>query len=175
MEKIIIDNETLRRTIRRLSYEIIEKSKNLEEVCLVGIRRKGVDLSRLIQENIKLIEGIELQRGDIDITSYRDDVDINIDRLVNEESVPFQIKDKVVILIDDVLFTGRTIRAAMDALIDLGRPYRIELLVLIDRGHRELPIRANYIGKNIPTSTDETIKVQLSDLSGNDHVTIHRP
>lgn len=174
MEKLIIDNETLKRTIRRLSYEIIEKNKTLDNVCLIGIKSKGIELSKLIQQNIKQIEGITLQRGDIDITPYRDDIETKIEKSVNKETVPFEVKDKVVILIDDVLFTGRTIRAAMDAVIDLGRPHRIELLVLVDRGHRELPIRANYIGKNIPTSKDESIKVHISDLSGNDQVIITR-
>ena len=172
MEKLIIDNETLKRTIRRLSYEIIEKNKNLEDVCLVGIKSKGIPLSYLIQQNIKQIEGITVERGDIDITPYRDDIQSNINKSVNVKTVPFEVKGKVVILIDDVLYTGRTIRAAMDALIDLGRPHRIELLVLVDRGHRELPIRANYIGKNIPTSKEETIKVTISDLSGNDKVVL---
>ena len=174
MEKVIIDNETLRRTIRRLSYEIIEKNKNIENVCLIGIKSKGIELSKLIQQNIKQIEGIELPRGDIDITPYRDDIESDIDKVVNQDTVPFDVRDKIVILIDDVLYTGRTIRAAMDAVIDLGRPYRMELLVLVDRGHRELPIRANYIGKNIPTSKDESIKVYLTDLSGNDQVILKR-
>lgn len=174
MEKLIIDNDTLKRTIRRLSYEIIEKNKSLEDVCLIGIKSKGIELSKLIQANIKQIEGIELNRGDIDITPYRDDIESSIQKSVNDKTVPFIIKGKVVILIDDVLYTGRTIRAAMDALIDLGRPLRIELLVLVDRGHRELPIRANYIGKNIPTSKDESIKVDITDLSENDKVVLTR-
>lgn len=174
MEKIIIDNETLKRTIRRLSYEIIENNKTLENICLIGIKRKGIDLANLIQENIKSIEGITVQTGSIDITPYRDDLESNVDKKVNKKTVTFDVKDKVVILVDDVLFTGRTIRASMDAIIDLGRPLRIELLVLIDRGHRELPIRANYIGKNIPTSLDETIKVFVTDLSENDKVIIKR-
>lgn len=172
MEKLIIDNKTLVRTIRRLSYEIIEKNKDIEDVCLIGIKNKGVILSKLIQENIKNIEGIHLQTGSIDITPYRDDVVSNVSKEINKETVPFKVKDKVVILIDDVFFTGRTVRAAMDAMIDLGRPKRIELLVLVDRGHRELPIRANYIGKNIPTSIEESIKVQLTDLSEEDKVVI---
>ncbi len=172
MEKIIIDNQTLKRTIRRLSYEIIEKNKNIKDVCLIGIKNKGIVLANLIQENIKQIEGITLKTGSIDITPYRDDIDSNVDKEINKETVPFIVKDQVVILIDDVFFTGRTVRAAMDAMIDLGRPRRIELLVLVDRGHRELPIRANYIGKNIPTSIEESIKVHLTDLSEEDKVTL---
>ena len=174
MENTTIDNETLKRTIRRLSYEIIEKNNDLNEICLIGIKRKGITLAKIIQENIKSIEGININTGSIDITPYRDDVKSNINKNVNKETVPFIVKNKVVILIDDVLYTGRTIRAAMDAMIDLGRPKRIELLVLIDRGHRELPIRANFIGKNISTSSDETVKVILSDLSKDDRVVITR-
>lgn len=174
MERIIIDNETLVRTIRRLSYEIIEKNNGIEDICLIGIKRKGITLANIIQKNIKSIEGVNINTGSIDITPYRDDIESTIDKEVNKETVPFVVKDKVVILIDDVLYTGRTIRAAMDAMIDLGRPKRIELLVLVDRGHRELPIRANYIGKNIPTSSDESIKVILTDLTKDDKVVIER-
>lgn len=172
MEKTIIDNETLKRTIRRLSYEIIEKNKDIKDVCLIGIKNKGINVAYLIQKNIENIEGITLNTGSIDITPYRDDIVSNINKETNKETVPFVVKDKVVILVDDVLYTGRTIRAAMDAMIDLGRPQRIELLVLVDRGHRELPIRANYIGKNIPTSKEESIQVHLTDLSQNDKVVI---
>ncbi len=172
MEKIIIDNETLKRTIRRLSYEIIEKNKDIENVCLVGIKSKGINLANLIKQSIENIEGVTLNTGSIDITPYRDDINTDTNKEINKETVPFIVKDKVVILIDDVFYTGRTIRAAMDAMIDLGRPQRIELLVLVDRGHRELPIRANYIGKNIPTAKDESIKVILSDLSANDKVVL---
>lgn len=174
MEKLIIDNETLKRTVRRLSYEIIENNKNIENVCLIGIEKKGVNLANLIQKNIKAIEGVTLDTGSIDITPYRDDVESRIEREINKETVLFDVKDKIVILVDDVLFTGRTIRAAMDAVIDLGRPLRIELLALVDRGHRELPIRANYIGKNIPTSMEESIKVYITDLSGEDKVIIKK-
>jgi len=174
MEKLIIDNETLKRTIRRLSYEIIEKNKSLDNICLVGIKTKGINLANLIRDNIQSIEGITLNTGYIDITPYRDDVESKIEKVVNKETCPFEVKNQIVILVDDVLYTGRTIRAAMDAIIDLGRPLRIELLVLVDRGHRELPIRANYIGKNIPTSLDEVIKVFVTDLSGDDKVVIKR-
>ena len=137
MEKIIIDNETLKRTIRRLSYEIIEKNSDIEDICLIGIKNKGITLAKIIQENIANIEGINVNTGSIDISPYRDDIESNVDKEVNKQTVPFIVKDKVVILIDDVLYTGRTIRAAMDAMIDLGRPKRMELLVLVDRGHRE--------------------------------------
>ena len=172
MEKIIIDSDTLKRTIRRISYEIIEKNKNIEDVVLLGIRRKGINLANIIQNNIKSIEGITLNVGEIDITPYRDDLKTDIPKDINKELVKFEIKDKIVVLIDDVLFTGRTIRAAMDAVMDIARPKRIELAILIDRGHRQLPIKANYIGKNIPTSADETVKVILTDLSPDDKVLI---
>ena len=172
MEKIIIDSETMKRTIRRISYEILEKNNNIEDVVLLGIRRKGITLAKIIQENIKNIEGVSLELGEIDITPYRDDIKSEVSKDINKELVTFDIENKVVILIDDVLFTGRTIRAAMDAVMDLGRPKKIELAILVDRGHRQLPIKANYIGKNIPTSTDETIQVVLSDLSPNDKVLI---
>ena len=172
MEKIIIDSETMKRTIRRISYEILEKNNNIEDVVLLGIRRKGITLAKIIQENIKNIEGVSLELGEIDITPYRDDIKSEVSKDINKELVTFDIENKVVILIDDVLFTGRTIRAAMDAVMDLGRPKKIELAILVDRGHRQLPIKANYIGKNIPTSTNETIQVVLSDLSPNDKVLI---
>jgi len=172
MEKIIIDSETLKRTIRRISYEIIEKNNEIENVILLGIKAKGIPLTKIIQENIKQIEGISLETGSIDITPYRDDIKSDILKEINKETVPFSIENKIVVLIDDVLYTGRTIRAAMDAVMDLGRPKKIELAILIDRGHRQLPIKANYIGKNIPTSKDELVKVILSDLSSDDKVLI---
>ena len=172
MEKVIIDNETMRRTLRRISYEIIEKNKNVEEIILLGIRKKGVALSKIIADNINKIEGVNIPAYEIDITPYRDDLVTDIPKSVNREYVKESLKDKIVILVDDVLYTGRTVRAGMDACIDLGRPLRIELAVLIDRGHRQLPIKANYIGKNIPTSSEETVKVTISDLSENDRVLI---
>lgn len=172
MEKVIIDNLTMKRTLRRLSYEIIEKNKTLENTVLLGIRRKGVALSNIIMKNIEQIEGIKLLNYELDITPYRDDIETDLDKSINKKFVKTSLEGKNVILVDDVLYTGRTIRAAMDACIDLGRPAVIELAVLIDRGHRQLPIKANYIGKNIPTSQDEKIKVVISDLSEYDKVVI---
>lgn len=172
MSKVIIDNETMKRTLRRLAYEIIEKNDDLENIVLLGIRRKGVVLAEIIQNNIKKIEGVELDTYQIDITPYRDDIKSDIPKSVNKEYVTKDLTNRIVILIDDVLYTGRTVRAAMDAVIDLGRPEKIELGVLVDRGHRQLPIRANYIGKNIPTSKQETVKVTVTDLSENDKVEI---
>ena len=172
MSNHIVDNLTLKRTIRRLSYEIIEKHNDMGKVVMIGIRKKGVVLSKIIRDNILSIEGVNLPLGELDITSYRDDIKTVGNGDSNKELVPFDITDKIVIIVDDVLYTGRTIRAAMDALIDLGRPEAIELAVLVDRGHRQLPINANYIGKNIPTSKTERVIVTLSDFNENDSITI---
>ena len=172
MSKLIVDHKTMKRTVRRLSYEIIEKHNNLEDIVLIGIRNKGVILSSIIKHNIQGIEGVNLPLGELDITPYRDDVKTYENGGINKELVPFSIEDKIVILVDDVLYTGRTIRAAMDAVIDLGRPRSIELAVLVDRGHRQLPIRANYIGKNIPTSQAEKVLVTLTDFNENDGIEI---
>ena len=172
MEKLIIDNETMIRTLRRLSYEIIEKNKSVDDIVLLGIRRKGVALARIIADNIQRIEGVRVSNYEIDITPYRDDIITDVPKSINKQYVHENLEGKVVILVDDVLYTGRTVRAAMDACIDLGRPGIIELAVLVDRGHRQLPIKANYIGKNIPTSKDETVRVTITDLSESDHVTI---
>jgi pyrimidine operon attenuation protein/uracil phosphoribosyltransferase len=172
VSKVIIDNETMKRTLRRLAYEIIEQNNNLADVVLLGIRKKGIAVAHIIQENIYKIEGIKLSNYEIDITPYRDDIISDIPKEINKKYVTEDLTDKIVILVDDVLYTGRTIRAAMDACIDLGRPRIIEVAVLIDRGHRQLPIRANYIGKNIPTSKTETVKVTVTDLSLEDKVEI---
>ncbi len=174
MERVIIDNDTMYRTLRRLSYEIIEKNKVIEDVCIVGIKSKGINLAKIISENIKHIEGLKLDTGSIDVTPFRDDIETELSKDINNDTMPFDIKDKVVVLVDDVLYTGRTIRAAMDALIYLGRPKRIELLVLVDRGHRELPIRADFVGKNIPTSSDEVVKVIIDDNKESSKVLIRR-
>ena len=172
MSKIIIDNETMKRTLRRLAYEIIEQNDQLDNIVLLGIRKKGVVIASIIQENIKRVEGIDLETYEIDITPYRDDIESDVPKSINKEYVKTDLTDRTVVLVDDVLYTGRTVRAAMDAIIDLGRPSKIELAVLVDRGHRQLPLRADYIGKNIPTSKDETVKVTVTDLSGNDKVEI---
>lgn len=171
MENIVMNHETMKRTLRRLSYEIIEKHKSLDDIVLMGIKKKGVVVANIIADMIEQIEGKKVVHVDLDITSYRDDMIVNKeDRKHNV--IDIDINQKTVILVDDVLYTGRSVRAAMDAIIDLGRPKSIELLILIDRGHRQIPIRADYIGKNIPTSTSETIKVFLSDLSSGDCVVI---
>ena len=172
MEKVLIDNETMKRTLRRLSYEIIEKNSDLKNIVLLGIRKKGVAVATIIAANIELIEGAKVSNYDLDITPYRDDIKTDIPKAINKEYVKEDLTGKTVILVDDVLYTGRTVRAAMDACMDLGRPEKIELAVLVDRGHRQLPIKANYIGKNIPTSNEETVQVKVSDLSDSDKVII---
>lgn len=169
-----MNNETLKRTLRRLSYEIIEKHKILEDVILMGIKNKGVIIASIIANMIQEIEGKSVEKVDIDISEYRDDQKTIEHKNINKETIHIDINGKTIILIDDVLFTGRSVRAAMDAIIDLGRPKSIELLILIDRGHRQLPIRADYIGKNIPTSISETVKVSLSDLNSEDCVVISK-
>lgn len=172
MEKKLIDHLTMSRTLRRLSYEIIEKNENLDNIVLLGIMTKGVVLSEIIGSNIEKIEGVKTPVFPLDITPFRDDLTTDIPKTVNDNVVTVDLSGKHVVLVDDVLYTGRTVRAAMDAVIKLGRPSKIELAVLIDRGHRQFPIKANYIGKNIPTSSDETIKVFVTDLSEDDKVII---
>ncbi|MCB9771682.1 MAG: bifunctional pyr operon transcriptional regulator/uracil phosphoribosyltransferase PyrR [Candidatus Omnitrophica bacterium] len=153
----------------RIAHEIVEKNKGIDSLCLVGIRTRGAVLAERLSACIKAIEGKTVPVGILDITLYRDDLSMVAQQpVVHETLIDFDISDKKIILVDDVLFTGRTIRAALDALIDLGRPATIQLAVLIDRGHRELPIRADYVGKNIPTSLDENVKVVLSESDSKD-------
>ena len=170
IEKEIVDEETMKRALTRITYEIIERSQSMEDVVLVGIKTRGIPIAQRIAERFRLLEGIEVPVGELDITYYRDDM-IRNDKIVKPQ-LNFNIENKQVILVDDVLYTGRTIRAAMDAMMDLGRPQSIALAVLIDRGHRELPIRADFIGKNIPTSKEESIKVQMKETDGIDRVCI---
>ena len=160
----IMDKENIRRAILRISHEILEKNKGTEGLCLIGIRTRGVVLAERIRECIKQIEGISPPSGILDITLYRDDLTLVATQpVVHETMINFDITDKKIILVDDVLYTGRTIRAALDAIIDFGRPACIQLAVLIDRGHRELPIRADYVGKNIPTSLNQQVEVVLEE------------
>jgi len=167
----VLDSKQLYKTIRRISHEIIERNKSLSDIAIVGIRTRGVYLADRIVDNISAIEGINIPSGALDITLYRDDFTLIAEQpLVKETELNFNINGKLIIIVDDVLFTGRTIRCAMDALIDFGRPRAIQLAVLIDRGHRELPIRADYVGKNIPTSLDESIEVRLKEIDKKDEV-----
>ena len=160
----IMDHESIRRAIQRLAHEIVEKNKGIDDLCLVGIRTRGVTLAERLNECIKQIEGRAVPVGILDITLYRDDLTmVSTQPVVHETQIDFDIGNKKIVLVDDVLFTGRTIRAALDALIDFGRPASIQLAVLVDRGHRELPIRADYVGKNIPTALHQNIKVNLKE------------
>ena len=170
----LLDSNTLNRCVMRIAHEILEKNnKKIADLCLVGIRTKGVYLANRLRECIKKIENIELPVGILDITLYRDDLTLlSHNPVVHKTEIDFDISDKDIILVDDVLYTGRTIRAALDALIDFGRPKSIQLAVLIDRGHRELPIRADYVGKNIPTSKTETVDVRLQETDDCDEVVL---
>jgi len=171
--KIIMTAEDIRRTIARITHEIIERNKSLSDLVLVGMRTRGVPLAGRLAANIKTFEGVEIPIGALDISLYRDDLDsLDLKLRTSNTQIPTEIVDKTVILVDDVLFTGRSARAALDALIDCGRPRTIQLAVLVDRGHRELPIRADYIGKNIPSSRSEEIKVELQEVDGVDQVAI---
>src|SRR5437667_4281269 len=169
----IVDADGLRRIVTRIAHEIVERNKGVEEVVLVGIRRRGVPISARLAQRIQEFEGHLPQQSSLDITLYRDDLStISHQPVVGASEIPVDINGKVVVLVDDVLYTGRTIRAAMDALIDFGRPRSIQLAVVIDRGHRELPIRADYVGKNVPTSKKEVIGVKVSEIDGVDSVVI---
>ncbi len=168
---LIMDEQQMRRCITRMAHEIIERSKGVSNVVLVGIRRRGEPLARSLSEAIERVEGVRIPVGTVDITFYRDDLTrASLDPTLNRTDIPFEIKDKTVVLVDDVLYTGRTARAAMDALMDVGRARRIQLAVLVDRGHRELPIRADFVGKNIPTAVSEFIRVSVQEIDGETNV-----
>ncbi|MDI6809675.1 MAG: bifunctional pyr operon transcriptional regulator/uracil phosphoribosyltransferase PyrR [Candidatus Eisenbacteria bacterium] len=172
----ILDEEGVRRVLTRIAHEIVEKNGGTGHLALIGIRTRGVPLAERIRKMIAAFENKELPMGTLDITLYRDDLElISPQPIVKRTDIPFNIQDKVVVLVDDVLFTGRTVRAAMDELIDFGRPREIQLAVLIDRGHREFPIRADYVGKNVPTSRKEIVHVELKEEDGVDGVTIEEP
>lgn len=169
----LLDEQAIRRTMVRLAHEIIERNKGVSDVVLVGIRTRGVPLAERLAAAIQQIEGSAVTVGGLDITFYRDDLSTIGDQpVLKGTDVPVPVRDKQIILVDDVLFTGRTVRAALDAVIDLGRPASIQLAVLVDRGHRELPIRADYVGKNVPTSRREIIRVKLNETDGEDSVLI---
>jgi len=163
----IMDQEAVNRAILRIAHEILEKNKDAENLALIGIRTRGVFLARRIAQEIKNIQGVEVPMGILDITLYRDDLTLVATQpVVRQTSIDFDINDRKIILVDDVFFTGRTIRAALDALVDFGRPAIIQLAVLVDRGHRELPIRADFVGKNIPTSKFQNVRVILDESDG---------
>jgi len=171
----IMTAEEIRRAVIRISHELVEKQAGTDGIVLVGIQRRGVPLAHRIAAAIADNEGATLPVGALDITFYRDDLSLVASQpVVKGTTLPVDLNDRTVVLVDDVLFTGRTIRAAMDALVDFGRPRAIRLAVLVDRGHRELPIRADHVGKNVPTSRDEVVKVSLEEIDGEDAVRIER-
>lgn len=171
---LLMDDQAMRRAITRIAHEVIEKNKGIGDIVLVGIRTRGVPLAERLAEEIERIEGRRLPVGILDITLYRDDLStLSYQPVVHETKIPSDINGKTVLLIDDVLYTGRTARAALDAVIDIGRPKAIQLAVLVDRGHRELPIRADYVGKNVPTSSREVVSVHVNATDGEDRVTIN--
>jgi pyrimidine operon attenuation protein/uracil phosphoribosyltransferase len=171
--KIIMTREDIRRTLARIAHEIIERNKVIEQVMLIGMHTRGVPLAKRLAASIESFAGVKVPVGALDISPYRDDLSsLNPQPLVKKTDIPADIGGRVIVLVDDVLFTGRSTRAAMDALIDLGRPRLMQLAVLVDRGHREMPIRADYVGKNIPSSRHEDIQVRLEETDGRDEVAI---
>jgi pyrimidine operon attenuation protein/uracil phosphoribosyltransferase len=174
-DKLVMDSGDIARALTRIAHEILERNKGVKDLALVGIRTGGVHLAHRLVKRIQSIEGVQVPIGELDITLYRDDLALRKDQpVLRRTTVPFDMTDKVVVLVDDVLFTGRTIRAAMDGLMDLGRPGEIQLAVLVDRGHRQLPIKANYIGKNLPTSREEKVQVLLEESGEEDRVVISK-
>lgn len=172
---VVLDHSAINRALTRIAHEIVERNKGGEDLVLIGIKTRGLPLAKRLQEKIYQIENIEIPFGELDITLYRDDLaEVTAEPTINEANISAVIKNKTAILVDDVLYTGRTVRAAMDAVMDIDRPSQIQLAVLIDRGHRELPIRADYVGKNIPTSREELIMVTLNEQDETDEVSIYR-
>ncbi len=170
---VLMDKDAIRRALTRISHEIVERNKGTESIVLVGIRSRGIPLAERIAAAIEKIEGTKPAIGILDITLYRDDLStLSYQPVVRETEIPVDITGKTIVLVDDVLYTGRTIRAALDALIDMGRPKVIQLAVLIDRGHRELPIRADFVGKNVPTSSKEEIRVMLEEHDADEKVVL---
>jgi pyrimidine operon attenuation protein/uracil phosphoribosyltransferase len=172
---VVMDADRMSRSLTRIAHEIVERNRGIDDLALVGIRERGVPLARRIAVELNRISTTDVPTGALDITLYRDDLmrqAVGPQPLVRSTDIPFDIDNRVILLVDDVLYTGRTIRAALDALIDFGRPRAIQLVVLIDRGHRELPIKADYVGKNVPTSRRESIQVRLQEVDGHDEVVI---
>ncbi len=170
----LLDEATVSRTLKRIAHEILEKNNGCENVCIIGIRRRGVPLAQIIAENIKNIENIEVPVGTLDITFYRDDLEhYSKDPVLHDAQIPFDVTGKTVVLVDDVLYTGRTARAAIEGVMSHGRPASVQLAVLVDRGHRELPIRGDYVGKNVPTSKQERIAVKLPPYDEKTAVELH--
>ena len=170
-----MDADRMGRSLARIAHEIVERNRGVEELALVGIRTRGVPIARRLARAVKDINGHDIAAGALDITLYRDDLmrhAVGPQPLIRRTEIPFSIDDRRILLVDDVLYTGRTIRAALDALIDFGRPKSIQLVVLVDRGHRELPIKPDYVGKNLPTSLSQSVQVRLTEIDGRDEVEI---
>lgn len=171
----VMDADRMSRALTRIAHEILERNRGLDEIALVGIRTRGVPIARRIAKSLHDINGDDVPTGALDITLYRDDLmrhPVGPQPVVRRTEIPFSIDDRKILLVDDVLYTGRTIRAALDALIDFGRPRAIQLVVLVDRGHRELPIKADFVGKNLPTSSKQSVQVRLQEIDGTDEVII---
>ncbi len=172
-KKVILDGQAMNRALVRVAHEIVERNKGVDNVVLVGIRTRGVPLAKRIAKEIEAIENVKLPVGSLDITLYRDDLStLAYNPVIHGTEIDFDISGKTIVLVDDVLFTGRTIRCALDALIDMGRPKAIQLAVMIDRGHKELPVKADYVGKNVPTATSESVDVTLAESDGVDEVAL---
>lgn len=174
---VVMDADRVSRALTRIAHEIVERNRGVADLALVGVRSRGVPIARRLARALADIAGDSVPTGALDITLYRDDLmrhQVGPQPLVRRTEIPFSIDDRTIILVDDVLYTGRTTRAALDALIDFGRPRIIQLVVLVDRGHRELPIKADYVGKNVPTARDESVQVRLLEIDGVDEVTIDR-
>jgi pyrimidine operon attenuation protein/uracil phosphoribosyltransferase len=172
---VVLDAARISRSLARIAHEILERNHAIDELALIGIRTRGVPLARRLAQSIREINQHDVPTGALDITLYRDDLmrtPVGAQPVIRKTEIPFSIDDKRVLLVDDVLYTGRTIRAALDALIEFGRPKAIQLIVLVDRGHRELPIKADYVGKNIPTSLSQSVQVHLTEIDGRDEVEI---
>ena len=173
MTKIVLEKPAITRAVTRIAHEILERNQGVQELALVGIYTRGVYLSRRLADKMERVEGVRPECGEIDITLYRDDLGLTRSQPeVRSTSIPFEVEALRIILVDDVLYTGRTVRAAMDALVDFGRPKNIQLAVLVDRGHREFPIRPDYVGKNIPTAIDQHVNVYLDENDGRDQVVV---
>lgn len=172
---VVLDSDRMQRTLTRIAHEIVERNRGVHELAFIGIRRRGVPLARRLAAQVGEIAGLDVPIGALDITLYRDDLmrhSIGAQPVVGSTDIKFSIDDRRILLVDDVLYTGRTIRAALDALLEFGRPKSIQLVVLVDRGHRELPIKADYVGKNVPTSLTQSVQVHLTEVDGRDEVEI---
>ena len=174
---VVMDADRIARTLTRIAHEIVERNKGVDGLALVGVRTRGVPIARRLARILKQISGDDVPTGALDITLYRDDLmrhPVGPQPVIRRTEIPFSIDNKKILLVDDVLYTGRTTRAALDALIDFGRPQLIQLIVLVDRGHRELPIKADYVGKNLPTNPEESVQVRLQETDGNDEVVLQQ-